>query len=216
MDEFPEHEKRGEQIFFVDAPFFSGMARIIVPMDILEQADVLALRQLANSAMQTFDFVLSDLNDKLLFSSTSDEDSSDVRSTHSYVLATGAEKDASPSPDRTPPLSLTKLKVPRVPAAKIEKTRPDTPTPLSPPTPEEFDEARRKVSHERLYKTNDCTSWDKLKGCPCGDKCRFLHPNERRRPRPSQAFLDKEISSEAWRLAELRQLPRCRPTQSSR
>lgn len=195
-------------------------------LDILQQADEVALRQLADSALLSYHAVFRNLNDQLV--ALSDKDTSDVCSSRSYDVMTGEEKARPPS---TPPSSPNpkpigegktlwptpyKTAEKTLPALKgkgeaLKTARPDTPTPISPPTPEEHQEARRKVNDKLLYKTSECTSWTPDFGCPCGKKCRFLHHWETPRPRPSQAQLEQEIKAEAWRLAELRQLPRFRP-----
>ena len=179
-------------------------------LDILKQADEVALRELADNALASYNVVFENLNDQLV--AQSDEDSSDVSSTRSYDMMTGGEKLTPPSSPSAKPAAATPVSSPKLkPRARKTKLRPDTPPPISPPTPEEYQEARRTVFSHCLYKTSECTAWTPQFGCPCGINCRFLHPGEIRRPRPSQRVLEESISHEAWRLSEIRQLPRALP-----
>ena len=50
-----------------------------------------------------------------------------------------------------------------------------------------------KIRKKMLYKTQTCESWRANRGCPYGDKCCFVHPNEKIRERPSEEDLQKKI-----------------------
>jgi len=173
--------------------------------DTLMQVDTHALNEMAQTAFKSIDHVLGDLNDDLTAPCTPIISDDDTSSSHVTSPRSVYSADELPTGATNPP------KTARVCVIK-EKTRPDTPTPLSPPTPEEYNEARRIVQWNFLYKTSDCTSWTFGYGCPCGNKCRFRHPNEKLNPRPDDTFIDKEIKAEAWRLAELRQVPHNKPS----
>eukprot|EP00966_Prymnesium_polylepis_P101184 2343391-Prymnesium_polylepis.1 len=87
--------------------------------------------------------------------------------------------------------------------------RPDTPTPILPPMPSEVYQAKLNVEWELLYKTDECTSYKPELGlCPYHAKCRFCHPGETRRSRPTPEALQLAIKAESWRLAELRDMPK--------
>lgn len=185
--------------------------------DILAHVDTLVYKQMKQTALASVNTVLGDLNDELIAPhsspDTSENETSRVTSPRSVEstdeLPTGAE-DHMNAPKPLKPSKQKTINPPtRCPVR--EKTRPDTPHPLTPPTPEEYVEARRRVQWDLLYKTSDCTSWSIYSGCPCGNKCRFLHPTEQRVPRPPEHVIDNEITAEAWRLTELRQVPQNRP-----
>ena len=95
--------------------------------------------------------------------------------------------------------------------------RPDTPTPILPPTPSEVYQAKLNVEWEMLYKTDECTNYNALFGsCPYNGKCRFCHPGEVRRCRPTSEALQAAIKAESWRLAELRYMPKRQRNRRSR
>ena len=62
-------------------------------------------------------------------------------------------------------------------------------------TPDEVYTARVEVERGLLYKSADCKSWSTEKrACPYGVKCRFRHPHEKIRKRPS----DEQLCIAVW------------------
>ena len=61
-------------------------------------------------------------------------------------------------------------------------------------SPDEIRWARHEVEAQMLYKTTDCKSWTAQGGCPYKKRCRFRHPQEPVRPRPT----DEEICVIMW------------------
>ena len=115
------------------------------------------------------------------------------------------------------PLTL-KQTMPPPPSPVIKPLpRPNTPTPISPPMPSEVYQAKLNVEWDLLYKTDECTSYNFALGCcPYSDKCRFCHPGEARRARPTPEALRTAIKAESWRLAELRDMPKRQRNRRSR
>jgi len=115
------------------------------------------------------------------------------------------------------PLTLKQIMPPPPSPFMKALPRPDTPTPILPPTPSEVHQAKLNVEWELLYKTDECTSYNPVLGC-CryGDKCRFCHPGEARRARPTPEALRVAVKAESWRLAELRDMPKRQRSRRSR
>lgn len=78
----------------------------------------------------------------------------------------------------------------------------------------EFDQARRQVEWDHLYKTDVCQNYNFVTNtCPYGDKCRFVHPGDTQNSRPPISELQEKIKEGAWRITEIRQVvkPRVKP-----
>ena len=139
-------------------------------------------------------------------------------------LSPGSPRDEVPTGYYSPrvtksvsPLTLKQI-VPPPPSPVMKPLpRPDTPTPILPPTPCEVHHAKLNVEWELLYKTDECTTYNPvLRCCKYGEKCRFCHPGEARRARPTPEALRAAIKAESWRLAELRDMPKRQRSRSRR
>ena len=72
------------------------------------------------------------------------------------------------------------------------------------PMKRDFSTARSLVSARLLYKTTECTTWIDGQGCRYGPKCRFRHPYESKRQRPTDAEIERAVHLEAWNLFKKR------------
>ena len=58
---------------------------------------------------------------------------------------------------------------------------------------------RARLRNDILYKTQLCRSWRCDTGCPYANKCRFRHPNESPRIRPSEHEIQRILDAAVQR-----------------
>ena len=99
---------------------------------------------------------------------------------------------ASPNPNGQPPILQWQS------PSRHYHPLPPPPTPISNSVERvtySTDATRKTVQRKLLYKTTDCVSYKPGIGCRYGTKCRFRHPHERARPRPSYDTIEAAVNN---------------------